>query len=62
MQSQVTDDVFAARAWYGPWGCVLVRGSEMFVRAFGEDVSSYVRQMKSVIWATLGLFSASYLR
>lgn len=43
-------------------GGVLVLGSEMFVRAFDEDVSSCARQMKRVIWATLGLFSASYLR
>lgn len=53
--------MFAARAWCGLWGYVLLFGSEMSVRAFDEDMSSYVRQMKSVIWATLGLLSASCL-
>lgn len=60
-QSQVTDGVFAARAWSGPWGRVLVLGSEMFVRAFDEDASSCARQMESVIWTTLGRLSASFL-
>lgn len=62
MQSQVTDPLFAVRAWSGPWGRVLVPGSDMFVRALDVDVSSCVRQMKSVIWVTLGLFRAAYLR
>lgn len=58
----VTNDVFAARPWCGVPGCALLVCSEMFVRAFDEEVFSCLRQMKAVIWATLGLFSASYLR
>lgn len=58
----VTNDVFAARPWCGAQGCALLLCSEMFVRAFDEEVFSHFRQMKTVIWATLGLFSASYLR